>query len=196
MLLDHLDKLGIMGWPLVLCSVLALTVSLERLFYTMGARIRRQQRLQQLFAVLEAHRDVSKALRDEAVSMALDGVARRAVSGLKFLRIVATLSPLLGLLGTIFGIIAAFRIIAVHSGPVSPTMIADGLWEALLTTAFGLLIALPTLFAAYLFQALADRQLAGFAAELNDRSLAIEAARQRTHGQDDTGIRRNSGRAA
>lgn len=59
------------------------------------------------------------------------------------LSLIAQLSPLIGLLGTVTGMIAAFQALQEAGGQVSPSLLAGGIWEALLTTAFGLSIALP-----------------------------------------------------
>ncbi|MEP3246217.1 MAG: MotA/TolQ/ExbB proton channel family protein [Sneathiella sp.] len=179
MLLEEFSRLGLMGWPLVLCSVLAAMVVFERTVYLLRFRWMKDRHFNALASILKAHEDCSKALRDEAASMMLERLKGRALSGVRFLRILATLSPLLGLLGTILGIVAAFKVIAAQTGPVSPNMIADGLWEAMLTTGFGLMIALPCLFLAYLFQNLAERQLIQFAHDLNHLSLEIEVSKER-----------------
>jgi biopolymer transport protein ExbB len=81
---------------------------------------------------------------------------------------------MLGLLGTILGIIVAFKVIAAHTGPVSPNMIADGLWEAMLTTAAGLFIALPCLLVAHIFRSLGEKQLGDFCLRLNKLSMSFE----------------------
>jgi len=60
---------------------------------------------------------------------------------------VATISPLLGLLGTVVGMIQVFRqfVVAYASGNVGPDTFAQGIWQALITTAYGLIVAIPTL---------------------------------------------------
>ena len=70
---------------------------------------------------------------------------------------VAQAAPLLGLLGTVTGMIEAFRRIESAGGQVEASLLAGGIWEALLTTAFGLIVAIPTLFAQHWFQARLDR---------------------------------------
>lgn len=174
MLLEDFHKLGPMGWPLVLCSVLAMMVCLERLIFVLRLRLTLGRHLEGLSKIAKDYSHNSKALRDEAITLGLEKLKAKAMAGIKFLRLIATLSPLIGLLGTIFGIVTAFQIIAAQTGPVSPNLIADGLWAALLTTAFGLLIALPTLFAAYIFQHLSDRFLGHLVQSLNALSLKME----------------------
>jgi biopolymer transport protein ExbB len=62
---------------------------------------------------------------------------------LRALEVMATISPLLGLLGTVTGMIQAFRQVSAVEGVVSPALLASGIWEALLTTAAGLTVAIP-----------------------------------------------------
>ena len=70
---------------------------------------------------------------------------RELESGLKILSSIAHLSPLLGLLGTVLGMITAFMTLEQATTQVSPALLAGGIWEALLTTAFGLAIAIPVM---------------------------------------------------
>jgi len=61
---------------------------------------------------------------------------------LSWLGLIATIAPLLGLTGTVTGMIRAFTVIS-QSTTVNPSMLAGGIWEALITTAAGLLVAIP-----------------------------------------------------
>ncbi len=76
----------------------------------------------------------------------LDGLER----GLASLSLVASISPLLGLLGTVTGLIKAFQELSTAGDRVDPAILASGIWEALLTTVLGLVIAIPAS-AAYLW---------------------------------------------
>jgi biopolymer transport protein ExbB len=72
---------------------------------------------------------------------------------------VATISPLLGLLGTVFGMIAAFNAIATSKALGKPELLASGISEALLTTAFGLTVAIPALIFYWYFVSCVDRRI-------------------------------------
>lgn len=81
-------------------------------------------------------------LREEVERVArvkLDGLE----SGLPFLSLIATISPLLGLLGTVLGMIEAFQQLENAGDRVDPAILSGGIWEALLTTAAGLSVAIP-----------------------------------------------------
>ena len=62
---------------------------------------------------------------------------------LRMLEVIAVLSPLLGLLGTVLGMIKVFRELELAGSKVDPSILSGGIWEALLTTALGLTIAIP-----------------------------------------------------
>ena len=64
--------------------------------------------------------------------------------GLKSLKVLAAVAPLLGLLGTVTGMMKSFSGLA-RSGPMAHDLLAHGISEALITTAFGLLVAIPSL---------------------------------------------------
>mgnify|MGYP000148796201 CR=1 FL=1 len=166
-------RLGIMGWPLVACSVLALALCLERAVFFVANRWRKAAQFTSLCAQLERYKEQPKGLRDEALSLMLQDLQGQYFNGLQSLRIIGAISPMIGLLGTILGIITAFKVIAQHPGPVSANAIADGLGEAMLTTAAGLMIALPALLLAHYFQFLGNRQLGDFSLRLNRLSLSL-----------------------
>ncbi|MFT5057317.1 MAG: biopolymer transport protein ExbB, partial [Planctomycetota bacterium] len=71
--------------------------------------------------------------------------------------VVAMIAPLLGLLGTVWGMIGAFTNIALQDGLGNPEMLAGGISQALITTAAGLAVAIPTQAAYYYFRSRVDR---------------------------------------
>lgn len=75
----------------------------------------------------------------------------------RFLELVAMVSPLLGLLGTVLGMIQSFRELALAEGAANASVLAAGIWQALLTTAAGLLVAIPAAIAASLLAGRVDR---------------------------------------
>ncbi|RVT84138.1 MotA/TolQ/ExbB proton channel family protein [Rhodobacteraceae bacterium CCMM004] len=73
------------------------------------------------------------------------------------LELIAMVSPLLGLLGTVLGMIQAFRELALAEGAANASILASGIWQALLTTAAGLIVAIPAAVAATLLAARVER---------------------------------------
>ncbi|MDA9004006.1 MotA/TolQ/ExbB proton channel family protein [bacterium] len=94
--------------------------------------------------------------REEATRIAKRELAN-ARSHLKTLEIIATLSPLLGLLGTVLGMITAFQKLQGAGSTIDPALLSGGIWEALLTTAAGLIVAIPTVVALNALEQRIDR---------------------------------------
>jgi biopolymer transport protein ExbB len=88
------------------------------------------------------------------VAKALLGEAR---TGLRALELIATIAPLIGLLGTVLGMIAAFQALQTSGNSADPSVLAGGIWEALLTTAAGMAVAIPASAALTWFESVADR---------------------------------------
>lgn len=66
-------------------------------------------------------------------------------NGLRVLEVTGVLAPLIGLLGTVFGMITAFQALEMAGSQVDPALLSGGIWEALMTTAAGLVVAIPAL---------------------------------------------------
>jgi len=96
------------------------------------------------------------AAREETLRCAR-GLLAEARAGLRPLELVATVAPLLGLLGTVLGMIAAFQALQAAGGRADPALLAGGIWEALLTTAAGMAVAIPAGVALVWFESVADR---------------------------------------
>lgn len=102
----------------------------------------------------------AETAREEVLRVATNQIAA-ARSYLKPIETIATLSPLLGLLGTVFGMIEAFKRLEAAGTAVDPSILSGGIWEALLTTAMGLSVAIPAVFVLnWLEQRVAHFQLA------------------------------------
>lgn len=96
------------------------------------------------------------------VSQRLDAEAEarfaRLESGFKVLDVVAQLAPLLGLFGTVLGMIEAFRTLQDAGSAVDASLLAGGIWVALLTTAAGLVVAMPSALVLSWFEARMHRE--------------------------------------
>lgn len=112
-----------------------------------------------LAGAMAALRDPSLT-RDDAREEALR-LARRALqdarSGLRLLELISTIAPLLGLLGTVLGMITAFQALQTTGAQADPTILAGGIWEALLTTAAGMAVAIPAGVALVWIESLTDK---------------------------------------
>jgi len=106
----------------------------------------------------------------------LTRIARRQLnqlgSHLRILEVVAMVAPLLGLLGTVLGMISAFQAMETAGTQVNPALLSGGIWEALLTTAVGLSVAIPVSLANSWF----ERRIEVAAAQLSDDMGRVVAA--------------------
>lgn len=120
---------------------------------------RRDLRGQFAFAVMQCHRQSSydkEAAEAETTRIAKSKLTR-VRAGLRPLELISTIAPLLGLLGTVLGMISAFQTLQEAGAKADPAMLAGGIWEALLTTAAGMAVAIPASIAFTAFEATADR---------------------------------------
>lgn len=85
------------------------------------------------------------------------GVLADAARGLRGLELATTIGPLMGLLGTVTGMIAAFQALQIAGTSADPATLAGGIWEALLTTAAGMGVAIPAAVALAWFDGVNDR---------------------------------------
>ena len=156
-------------WPLLLCSIVATAVTIERLMAMMwdAIRYRRCEALRETIYILATEGKVDEAIGmahhrlcpvsrmlifglkhrelnlHEGLEVAANAEIDRMRSGLPILDTIITLAPLLGILGTVAGIISSFHMLHA-SGLQDPAAVTGGIAEALINTATGLLIAITT----------------------------------------------------
>jgi biopolymer transport protein ExbB len=194
-LFEAMIRGGIVMWPLFACSVLALAIIFERIWYfTRVSHVDVDEMLPRIIRYIKENRFAEALSVCDLKKTPLTAVIRTAIVNrersrehlkeaveetsllevprlerhLNQLATVAHISPLLGLLGTVTGIIRCFYIIqekAASSGAVNPADLAGGIMEALYTTAFGLLVAIPA-FIAYNY----------LVAKVNSRVIEMERA--------------------
>ncbi len=104
-----------------------------------------------------ARRDIDEGkVREEVTRYGLDML--EALRGyMRPLEVIATLAPLLGLFGTVLGMISAFQQLEAAGNRINPAILSGGIWEALLTTAVGLAVAIPTVAAVNWLERMIDR---------------------------------------
>lgn len=118
--------------------------------------------------------------REETTRVAKTLLAQ-AGGSLRTLDVIATLAPLMGLLGTVLGMIAAFQALQASGSQADPATLAGGIWEALLTTAAGMAVAIPASASLSYFDGVVDRlrlDLEDIASRVFNRpaSLSVRAA--------------------
>lgn len=107
---------------------------------------------------LKQQADVSDALLREEIMQYGSDLLDNLRSHLRPLEVIASLAPLLGLFGTVLGMIEAFRSLEAAGNQVDPALLSGGIWQALLTTAVGLAVAMPVIVALNWLERLVDRQ--------------------------------------
>ena len=123
------------GWIMgliLMCSIVSLTIIIERLYQ---------------------FRKVRRLFNNTAFNPLIIQDLEKNVD---ILGIISHTAPLLGLLGTVMGMIRAFMRIEELAGRVNASVLAGGIWEALLTTAFGLMVAIPSFIMYHYFNRRAD----------------------------------------
>jgi biopolymer transport protein ExbB len=201
---DFVVKGGPMMIPIGICSLIALTVTIERLISLRRVKVIPTDFLPELkkrlnergaaSALEHCQRDGSavsavfsagiKRLGEpiERLEKHIEEAGLRAVQRLrKYLRVlsvIASIAPLMGLLGTIFGMIRAFQTVAGSAEALGRTeLLARGIYEAMITTAAGLLVAIPTLIAYHWLAARIERLVA----EIDE--MTVEFLEEYAYGQ-------------
>ncbi|MCA0921390.1 MotA/TolQ/ExbB proton channel family protein [Pseudooceanicola nanhaiensis] len=123
--------------------------------YQMVAK-RRGLRSRLTAATMRASLDLPEDSAREEASRVAKRLLGAAGTGLRPLELIATIAPLLGLLGTVLGMISAFQALQEAGNNADPAMLAGGIWEALLTTAAGMAVAIPASAALTWFEAVID----------------------------------------
>ncbi len=168
---------GPLMWPILLCSIFSLAIIIEKFLHLHKIKIDTQEFLNTILDKMKRHQ-VKEAL--EACDKTASPISRILKAGilkydrprpqiveaiedaslyeipgieknLNALATIAHVAPLLGLLGTVTGMVRVFQMIQAKSAsmyPLSPADLAGGVWEALLTTVAGLIVAIPV-FVAY-----------------------------------------------
>jgi biopolymer transport protein ExbB len=179
---------GIFMWPLLFFSIATLSIALEKAFYLFRHNLRMEDLAQELrsyiqggdfsgaeeylsglvkrrigariFLALVKRRNLPEHQLERIVEAEASVCIYSLESGFNFLTALGSLSPLTGFLGTVSGMIGAFKSIA-EATEVNAQLVANGIYEALITTVFGLIIAIVAMIAHSLFAHIVD----GFAVE-------------------------------
>lgn len=164
-------KGGFIMWPILLCSIIGLAIIIDRYIVLRKSKINVPAFMVRVRGLLKK-KDISGAisfcmedkspvaniirkglkkykLGHERVKEGIENAGTQEINklekGLPFLATIAGIAPLLGFLGTVTGMISAFMTIQDLAGAANPSDLAGGIWEALITTAFGLMVGIPAL---------------------------------------------------
>jgi biopolymer transport protein ExbB len=166
-----IGKGGFIMIPILLCSIIALAIVIERLYFirttqenpnTILNRFKEslmgkgfsedwmgqkdsEDSLKRMIGEGIHLKDLPKWKMEERLSEVGQEEMNKQNKYIRGLEVIASITPLMGLLGTVIGMVQAFNKVAEHKGIVDPSLLAGGIWEALLTTAAGLSVAIPTM---------------------------------------------------
>ncbi len=159
-------------WPILLCSLITVAVIIEKYILLSRSNVDPKQLMTKIRSALTRN-DIASAVEactkvkapvsnilkhgivnykygHQAVKEAIELAGKEEIFHLeKRLSVLANMAgtaPMLGFLGTVTGMIAVFHTIEQLSGNVNPSVLAAGIWEAMLTTAFGLIVGIPALY--------------------------------------------------
>jgi biopolymer transport protein ExbB len=179
-MMEVFQKGGPLMWPILACSIVALGVILDRAFFWLRESSRRDRRLVEEILALaerEAYEEIREKVRgskDFVIKVLVSGILHREFSlsaamevaakeqldrmrrGLAVLDTMVTVAPMLGILGTVTGIIKAFDLLGTSSFQ-DPRVVTVGIAEALITTVAGLIVAVPSVVAYNFFNKKADQ---------------------------------------
>ena len=204
-IVDFLQVGGPVVWILMVFSVMALTIVFLKLWQFSSLRAEslrttnmaldawRNDGAESALETLDEKRPidalVSYTMRalltaNTSADLIREEVERRAMQQLHQLRsylrpleIIATLSPLLGLLGTVLGMITAFQQMEGAGNQVDPSVLSGGIWQALLTTAVGLAVAIPVV----TLHSWLERKVERIAHNMNDAVTQVFTSKKAKH---------------
>ncbi len=194
-LISLFQKAGFTRWALLFCSIIAIAIIFERSIFFLSLRLNYQKFSNKLFSFLQSNQ-ISDAIKftqnychpvahltkiylqnldnrskNNVLSREGTFAMERVESRLRGLATITHVAPLLGLLGTVAGLVAAFHQIELSVGQVQAQNLAGGIWEALLSTVFGLIVAIPCMVAYHSFESQSDeiaRRLQSIVSELDE----------------------------
>lgn len=181
-MIDLFLKGGPLMWPILFCSVLSVAIMADRWYAFKRAQAKMPHIASRVKTLCNAgkHTEALKLCEESAgsvahilavglrvrhrtaeekekiVSRAGSRIVRQLDRHLRTLAIIGNIAPLLGLTGTVTGMIRAFMKIQECGGRVDPAQLAGGIWEALITTVAGLAVAIPALIAYHYFEGRVD----------------------------------------
>jgi biopolymer transport protein ExbB/TolQ len=151
-----LMDIGILVFPIFIAFSMSFIIIFERFIY-FSFVFRQEKTLGIIKDVIINNKFYPKQLREDLVDIELQGISKSLEFGFGMLKFIAGISTMLGLLGTVIGMIDVFSSIATIKTAVSPNVISSGIKKAMYTTAYGLGISIISLTACYIFENIASK---------------------------------------
>jgi biopolymer transport protein ExbB len=142
-LFDYISQGGAIMYLLLLMNICGISILLWRFFVIKDFKKKLMANSEELFASFSTDLNITdKVVKKELLEGEIGQRVHGLEYGLNILKIIASIAPLLGLLGTVLGIFTAFKVIA-EQGLNDPSLFAGGISMALITTVGGLIVAIP-----------------------------------------------------
>lgn len=149
----YVDKGGMIVYILMGLNVIGLTIMLWKLVVLAISRWRKESIVNDILMFVDKYEQPTK---EKIIQNAIDTQIKSMEFGLDTIKIIASIAPLLGLLGTVLGVLSAFEAIS-KEGLGDPAVFSSGISIALITTIAGLIVAIPHYIAYNYFISLLDR---------------------------------------
>ena len=169
-------KGGALMWPLLALSIIALAVILEREYFFFSNRVSETQLtaikslllsgrvgeaesavsgskriLLKFLSAVFSNRDNSVETAEREISFTGEKLLFQASRFIHVLELIGSISPMIGLSGTVVGMVRTFQQVGINTGTqIDPSLLADGIWVAMLTTVAGLFVAIPSFIFAHI----------------------------------------------
>jgi biopolymer transport protein ExbB len=153
------SAIGFTAWPLFIMSVIALALIIEKCLCYGSAIYVYQRAKSNASKIVEQlnHHNKQPGQAKAWTELWLQGLQTKWLKRLPMLSLIGSLAPMVGLLGTVWGLVVMFRNLAASQQAVTPALLADGLWQAMYSTTAGLCLALPCILASGIFNAIHGR---------------------------------------
>lgn len=146
---DFYHQAGPCGAAIILLGLFAVYAAVRGLVLTILTKKQAKLEGSAINRILKQVYGTEKAERSFTINILLQSELQGIYSAMYFLKLCAAIGPLLGLLGTVLGMVDVFSTLSEKSYP-EPSMLAGGIWQALITTVMGLSLAIPALLVHYI----------------------------------------------
>jgi len=138
-LLSYINRGGIIVYVLIFLNVIGFTIMFWKIIQLSFSKFRKEKTINE---IIDFVKESNKDLQKESIDNIINRKIKKMEFGLNTVKIIASIAPLLGLLGTVVGVLNSFDSIT-KSGLGDPSIFSNGISIALITTVAGLIVAIP-----------------------------------------------------
>lgn len=138
-LLSYINRGGIIVYVLIFLNIIGFTIILWKLIVLSSTKFKKEKIINE---ILEFTKSTNNSYTKESIENIINRKIKKLEFGLNTVKIIASIAPLIGLLGTVIGVLNSFDSITVN-GLGDPSIFSNGISIALITTIAGLIVAIP-----------------------------------------------------